>query len=128
VPQCKIVYDKFHIIQHANDAIDEVRKAEFFRQGKQKRGLIKGKKWLLMSRWKNLTVVQRGELNRLSQLNRRVFKAHLLKESLERLWRLSLRGRDAQLPAEVDGPTEVATADPVRRTRRHAGEASGEES
>ena len=85
-PQCKIVYDKFHIIQHANDAIDEVRKAEFFRQGKQKRGLIKGKKWLLMSRWKNLTLVQRGELNRLFQLNRRVFKAYLLKESLERLW------------------------------------------
>ena len=25
-PQCKIVYDKFHILQHANDAIDEVRK------------------------------------------------------------------------------------------------------
>src|SRR5271156_2812272 len=85
-PQCKIVYDKFHIIQHANDAIDEVRKAEFFRQGKHKRGLIKGKKWLLMSRWKNLTVSQRGELNRLFQLNRRVFKAYLLKESLERLW------------------------------------------
>jgi transposase len=85
-PQCQIVYDKFHIIQHANDAIDEVRKAEFFRQGKQKRGLIKGKKWLLMSRWKNLTVSQRGELNRLFQLNRRVFKAYLLKESLEKLW------------------------------------------
>jgi transposase len=62
-PQCKIVYDKFHILQHANDAIDEVRKAEFFRQGKEKRGLIKGKKWLLMSRWKNLTLPQRGELN-----------------------------------------------------------------
>jgi transposase len=54
-PQCKIVYDKFHILQHANDAIDEVRRAEFFRQGKKKRDLIKGKKWLLMSRWKNLT-------------------------------------------------------------------------
>src|ERR1700730_11739496 len=85
-PQCKIVYDKFHILQHANDAIDAVRKAEFFRQGKQKRGLIKGKKWLLMSRWKNLTVSQRGELNRLFQLNRRVFKAYILKESLEKLW------------------------------------------
>jgi transposase len=85
-PQCKIVYYKFHIVQHANDAIDEVRKAEFFRQGKRKRGLIKGKKWLLMSRWKNLTVLQRGELNRLFQLNRRVFKAYLLKESLEKLW------------------------------------------
>jgi transposase len=85
-PQCKIVYDKFHILQHANDAVDEVRKAEFFRQGPKKRGLIKGKKWLLLSRWKHLTNTHRGELNRLFGLNRRVFKAYLLKESLERLW------------------------------------------
>ena len=42
-PHCKIVYDKFHVIQHANDAIDEVRKAEFFRQGKQKREADQGK-------------------------------------------------------------------------------------
>jgi len=31
-PACRIVYDKFHIIQHANDAVDEVRRAEFFRK------------------------------------------------------------------------------------------------
>src|SRR5882724_4893292 len=86
-PQCKIVYDKFHVIQHANEAIDEVRKAEFFRQGPKKRGLIKGKKWLLLSRWKHLTQAHRGELNQLFQMNRRVFKAYLLKESLERLWK-----------------------------------------
>jgi transposase len=92
VPQCKIVYDKFHIMQRANDAIDEVRRAEFFRQGLKKRGLIKGKKWLLLSRWKNLTRRHRGELNRLFQLNRRVFKAYLLKESLERLWKYRYRG------------------------------------
>lgn len=91
-PQCQIVYDKFHILQHANDAIDDVRRAEFFRQGIQKRGLIKGKRWLLLSRWKNLTTKQRGELNRLFQLNRRVFKAYLLKESLERLWNYRYAG------------------------------------
>jgi transposase len=91
-PQCKIIYDKFHIMQHANDAIDEVRRAEFFRQGPKKRGLIKGKKWLLLSRWKNLTQAHRGELNRLFQLNRRVFKAYLLKESLERLWNYHYEG------------------------------------
>ena len=39
-PQCKIVYDKFHVVKHANGAIDEVRRAEFFWQGPQKRGLI----------------------------------------------------------------------------------------
>jgi transposase len=91
-PQCKIVYDKFHILQHANDAVDEVRKAEFFRQGPKKRGLIKGKKWLLLSRWANLTDARRGELNRLFQMNRRVFKAYLLKESLERLWNYRYEG------------------------------------
>jgi len=92
VPQCKIVYDRFHIMQHANEAVNEVRKAEFFRQGKKKRELIKGKKWLLLSRWTNLTSTQRGELNRLFQLNRRVFKAYMLKESLERLWNYRYRG------------------------------------
>ena len=85
-PGCRIVYDKFHIIQHANDAVDEVRRAEFFRKGRKMRELIKGKKWLLLSRWKNLVPRQRGVLNRLFQLNRRVFKAYMLKESLERLW------------------------------------------
>jgi len=85
-PQCQIIYDKFHILQHANEAVDEVRKAEFFRQGKHKRGLIKGKKWLLLSRWKNLTRPHRGDLNQLFRMNRRIFKAYLFKESLERLW------------------------------------------
>jgi len=59
---------------------------EPFRKGRKMRDLIKGKKWLLLSRWRNLAPRQRGVLNRLFQLNRRVFKAYMLKESLERLW------------------------------------------
>ena len=85
-PQCRIVYDKFHIMQHANDAVDEVRRAEFFRKGEQGREVIKGKRWLLLSRWENLSGDKRGQLNELFGLNRRVFKAYLLKESLDRLW------------------------------------------
>ena len=61
-------------------------------QGPEKRELIKGKKWLLLSRWKNLTQPHRGELNQLFQMNRRVFKAYLLKESLERLWQYTYPG------------------------------------
>jgi len=74
VPGCRIVYDKFRIMQNANDAVEEVRRAEFFRKGRKMRDVIKGKKWLLLSRWKNLAVRQRGVLNRLFQLNRRVSK------------------------------------------------------
>jgi transposase len=83
-PNCRIVYDKFHIMQHANRAIDEVRRAEFFRKGPRMRGLVKGKRWLLLTRWLNLSDVKRQELNQLFALNRKMFKAYLLKESLDR--------------------------------------------
>jgi hypothetical protein len=53
-PQCKIVYDKFHIMQHANQAVDEVRRAEFFRKGGAAREVVKGKRWLSLSRWVHL--------------------------------------------------------------------------
>ena len=85
-PRCRIVYDKFHIMQHANQAVDEVRRAEFFRKGGSARGLVKGKRWVLLSRWVNLTTNKKKELNALFALNRRLFKAYLLKESLDRLW------------------------------------------
>ena len=85
-PACRIVYDKFHIMQHANRAVDEVRRSEFFRKGGRMRGLVKGKRWLLLTRWVNLTAGKRRQLNELFTLNRRLLKAYLLKESLDRLW------------------------------------------
>jgi transposase len=91
-PNCRIVYDKFHVMQHANQAIDEVRRAEFFRKGGRLRGLVKGKRWLLLSRWMNLSAGKRQELNQLFALNRKVFKAYLLKESLDRLWTYHYEG------------------------------------
>ena len=92
VPQGRIVYDKFHVLQHAQQAVDEVRRAEFFRQGGRKRELVKGKRWLLLSRWVNLGPGQKRQLNQLFNLNRRVMKAYLLKESLDRLWSYRYEG------------------------------------
>ena len=91
-PQCSLIYDKFHVMQHANRAIDEVRRAEFFRQGKRKREVVKGKRWLLLTRWVNLSGAKRQQLNALFTLNRRLLKAYLLKESLERLWTYTYEG------------------------------------
>jgi transposase len=48
---------------------------------------VKGKRWLLLTRWMNLDTQKRQQLNQLFALNRRVMKAYLLKESLERLWK-----------------------------------------
>jgi len=89
---CQIIYDKFHIMQHANQAVDEVRRAEFFRKGGKRRDLVKGKRWLLLSRWVNLSTAKKNQLNTLFALNRRVMKAYLLKESLDRLWTYRYEG------------------------------------
>ena len=91
-PRCRIIYDKFHVMQHANAAVDEVRRAEFFRKGGPARQLVKGKRWLLLSRWVHLNAAKRQQLNTLFALNRRVFKAYMLKESLERLWTYHYEG------------------------------------
>lgn len=91
-PECRIVYDKFHVMQHAGKAVDEVRRSEFFRKGGRVRGLVKGKRWLLLSRWMNLDSRKRQLLNELFQLNRRMMKAYLLKESLDRLWTYRYEG------------------------------------
>lgn len=92
LPQCRIVYDKFHIMKHAGEAIDEVRRQEFFRKGGPARDLVRGKRWLLLTRWVHLTARKKQQLNALFALNRRLLKAYLLKESLDRLWNYRYEG------------------------------------
>jgi transposase len=92
LPKCRIIYDKFHIMKHAGAAVDEVRRAEFFRKGGAARAVVKGKRWLLLTRWVNLSTQKRRQLNALFALNRRVMKAYLLKESLDRLWNYRYEG------------------------------------
>src|SRR5215469_10228221 len=60
--------------------------------GGHMRGLVKGKRWLLLTRWTNLDGRKRQLLNDLFGLNRRVMKAYLLKESLDRLWTYTYEG------------------------------------
>ena len=56
------------------------------------RELVKGKRWLLLTRWVHLTGDKRQQLNILFTLNRKIMKAYLLKESLERLWTYTYAG------------------------------------
>lgn len=82
----KIIFDKFHLIRHLNDAVDEVRRKEFFRQGREKRELVRGKRWLFLRRWFNLTKDQKGLLKETLALNKRLSVAYYLKEIFGSLW------------------------------------------
>jgi transposase len=85
-PQALIIYDKFHVLRHLQDALDQVRKSEYRRLTGPGRRFIKGQKYALLSRWRNLTFSGKKALKLLFHANKRLHTAYLLKESFEQLW------------------------------------------
>lgn len=92
LPKAAVVFDKFHVMMHVGKAVDETRRAEFFRQKGPLREIMRGKRWLLLTRWKNLNPQRRTELKDALALNRRLFKAYYLKEQIDRLWTYTYKG------------------------------------
>jgi transposase len=86
VPGVSILFDKFHIIAHLGEALDQVRKGEYARLTGKHRQFIKGQKYTLLSRQANLTLNGRRSLAKLLQANKRLNTAYLLKESFGQLW------------------------------------------
>jgi transposase len=85
-PRAAIVFDRFHIERYLTDAVNEVRKHEFFRRGGAHRHAMRGKKFLLLTKWRHLRRRKRREVAQLLVLNKRLFKAYVLKEQFEHVW------------------------------------------
>jgi transposase len=85
-PAAAVLFDKFHIIRHLGEALDQVRKREYARLSGQKRQFIKGQKYTLLSNRENLTLEGRRALRELLRANHRLQVAYLLKESFGQLW------------------------------------------
>jgi transposase len=88
-PQAAILYDKFHVMRYLGEALDDVRKSEYRRVSGEEQKFIKGQKYNLLSRWKNLDLDGRQALKELLKANRRLNTAYLLKESFSQLWEYS---------------------------------------
>jgi transposase len=86
VPQASILFDKFHVMRHLGEALDQVRQSEYARLTGQGRQFIKGQKYTLLSNHANLTLDGRRSLAKLLQVNHRLNIAYLLKESFGQLW------------------------------------------
>src|ERR1035438_928750 len=72
VPGASILFDKFHVVSHLGDALDEVRKSEYARLTGKSRAFIKGQKYTLLSNRANLTLNGRRSLAKLLQANQRL--------------------------------------------------------
>jgi transposase len=91
-PQAAILYDKFHVMRHLGEALDQVRKSESGRLVGKDRRFIKGQRYTLLSRWDNLTLKGRQALKTLFNANKRLNTAYLLKESFGQLWSYEREG------------------------------------
>jgi len=91
-PQVAILFDKFHVMRHLNEALDKVRKREYARVSEKDRRFIKGQKYTLLSRNENLTIEGRVALKTLLKANKRLNIAYLLKESFSQLWEYKREG------------------------------------
>ena len=91
-PQASILFDKFHILSHLGDALDQVRKEEYARLSGSDRRFIKGQKYTLLSNRENLSVTGRKALKDLLAANKRLNTAYILKESFGQLWDYQTEG------------------------------------
>ena len=85
-PGAALVFDKFHIMRHLSDALDQVRRDEYKRLQGKDRSYIKGQRYTLLSNRENLSLDGRRALAKLLAANKRLNTAYLLKESFGQLW------------------------------------------
>jgi transposase len=84
-PQATLTFDRFHVQKLANEALDEVRRAEVREAVGEKTSFIKKARWALLKNPWNLTRKQGQKLREIQQNNRRLYRAYLLKESLAKV-------------------------------------------
>jgi transposase len=85
-PQATLVFDKFHIVRHLMEAVDQVRRNEIREKGKQHKELMKDSRYIWLKNPWNLTQKQQARLSSLEKMNLKINRAYLLKERFRDFW------------------------------------------
>ncbi len=85
-PQAQILFDRFHIVKHLNEAVDEVRRSLMRELSLKERVTFKGTRWLLLKNPWNLNQSQKERLSTLVRWNSPLVRAWYLKEVFQLFW------------------------------------------
>lgn len=85
-PNAKLLFDRFHIVKHLNDAVDAVRRDQWRRLTAKERVTFKGTRWLLLKNPWNLNNSQTERLSTLVRWNMPLVRAWYLKEAFQLFW------------------------------------------
>ncbi|MBF0340268.1 MAG: ISL3 family transposase [Magnetococcales bacterium] len=89
LPEATIVFDHFHVIKLFNERLSQLRRDEQKKADDQGKEVLKGTRWLLLKRPRNLDD-ERNEAERLREAleaNQSLATAYYMKEDLGRIWR-----------------------------------------
>jgi transposase len=84
--KAQILFDRFHIVKHLHEAVEDVRRSEMRRLSANAKGPFKRSRWLLLKNPWNLTSDQRERLSTLVRWNVPIVRAYYLKESFQLFW------------------------------------------
>jgi transposase len=82
----KMVFDRFHIMRHVVDAVDQVRKQEHKALMKAGDDTLSGSKYLWLTNPENMTGQARARFEELKSAELKTGRAWALKEALRQLW------------------------------------------
>ncbi len=91
-PQAVLVFDKFHIVRHLMEAVDQVRRDEIREKGPTHKALMYKTRFIWLKNPWNLTEGQTFRLGELEQLNLKINRAYLLKELFRHFWDYTYAG------------------------------------
>jgi len=82
----QILFDRFHIVKHLNEAVDAARRDLWRQLTTKQRVSFKGTRWLLLKNPWNLNSSQQERLSTLVRWNSPLVRAWYLKESFQLFW------------------------------------------
>jgi len=91
LPNAELTFDRFHVIQLANQAVDEVRRQEV-----QEEPLLRNSRWGFLKDEARWSAPQRGRMYTLSRMRLKTTKAWEVKESLREILSTSLHREEAE--------------------------------
>jgi transposase len=85
-PQATLCFDRFHVVRHLNEAVDEVRRSLVRKLADPQKALVKGTRFVLLKNPWNLTPSQKQSLSALVRSNSPLSRAWYLKEDFQKFW------------------------------------------
>jgi len=82
----QILFDRFHIVKHLNEAVDAVRRDLWRQLTSKQRASFTGTRWLLLKNPWNLNGNQKDRLSTLVRWNTPLVRAWYLKEAFQLFW------------------------------------------